>query len=246
MLVQRRQKPRGDEAANAPCCDTASKCWNKNLLAIHLQRHIYPAVCTGGKKRWSLICREENFHLLLGVTLWFCTSHQCSFLTSSWIPQVLSETDVSYMNDFNEISVHVGYDGSICTSDATSWTFDRCESNKAFQVGQPSHWCHIFGKPVGYGIVSRFLKPFESDRRQTSTIHKMVKYTESAESFGGSNNRSTITTVDQVHVHEEQTINSVFFQQHWKVNKRKTPEGCQLRVLVNACPLMHSSPTIVL
>lgn len=38
ILVQRRQKPRGDEAANAPCCDTASKCWNKNLFAIHLQR----------------------------------------------------------------------------------------------------------------------------------------------------------------------------------------------------------------
>lgn len=38
----------------------------------------------------------------------------------------------------------------------------------------------------------------------------MVKYTESAESFGGWNNGATITTVDQVHVHEEQTINGVF------------------------------------
>lgn len=52
MLVQRRQKPRGDEAANAPCCDTASKCWNKNLLAIHLQRcaaaHLSSGVYGGG------------------------------------------------------------------------------------------------------------------------------------------------------------------------------------------------------
>lgn len=38
----------------------------------------------------------------------------------------------------------------------------------------------------------------------------MVKYTESAESFGRWNNGVTITTVDQVHVDEEQTINSVF------------------------------------
>lgn len=41
----------------------------------------------GGKKRWSVICRDEKFHLLLAVALWFCTSHQCSFfLMSSWIP----------------------------------------------------------------------------------------------------------------------------------------------------------------
>lgn len=62
---------------------------------------------------------------------------------------------------------------------------------------------------MGWGLVSGFLKPFESDRRQTSTIHKMVKYTESAESFGGWEDRVSITTVD--HLHEEQTINSVFF-----------------------------------
>lgn len=41
MLVQPRQKPRGDEAVNVPHCDTASKCWetrDKTLLAIHPQR----------------------------------------------------------------------------------------------------------------------------------------------------------------------------------------------------------------
>lgn len=144
------------------------------------------------------------------LVLYFCASMFFFNVKLHKFLQVLSETDISYMNDFNEISAHVGYHGSICTSDGMSWTFDRFESNKAFQVEQPSHWCHIFGNPVGYGIVSRFLKPFERDRRQTSTIHKMVKYTESAESFRGSNNRFTIAAVDQVHVHEEQTINSVF------------------------------------
>lgn len=68
-----------------------------------------------------MICRDENLPLLSGTTLPFCTPHQCSFFFNVNLRSyVLSETDISYMNDFNEISVHVGYDGSICTSGVTS------------------------------------------------------------------------------------------------------------------------------
>lgn len=205
--------------------------------AARAHRHIYPLVSsTGGKQHWSVTCGSggrRNFNLiqlLLGSHSDYTSFFKMSVFFFFEIPSALPETHISYMKNFNEMSVHVGWGGSLCTSDERSWPSDRFKSNKAFQVSLPTHWCHVFGKSISVRTVGSLLKPVQSGWRQTSTAHRMVKYTESAESFGGEGvggwiEHFTSSSSNQVRVEEKQRINSVFLTILMKKTRKKNTWG---------------------
>lgn len=159
-----------------------------------------------------------SLHFFLMIFFFF---FKCQVFSDTFSPS--RDSHISYMKNFNEISYM-----SVKTAPYVHLMKHHdplTDSNQIrhFKYHYQTHWCHIFGKSISVRIVGILLKPFKSGWRQTSTVHKMVKYTESAESFGGLNDHFTTGSINEVHVQEKQTINSVFFlsQYSWRKRKRK-------------------------